>query len=151
MEKNITTEEKSEVGDEDKCKEPPNINQMNYPSNQDREESFMNSSQLQCKQEDSNQINQKDVEIMQTKPLAPLARVSPSPAPIPVQEVQPLGASSLPITSTPPNGAYSNRRRSSNGESNIRATLGRGNDVLDYTSTISEMSQSPRDIRSPTR
>ena len=151
LEKDITTEEKSEVVDQEICKDLSNINQMNEPLNQDSEEFLTKSSQSPCKQEDNNQINQKDVEIMQIKPLAPLARVSPSPAPIPVQEVQPLGATSLPITSTPPNGANSNRRRSSNGESNIRATVGRGNDVSDYTSTIIDISQSPRDIRSPTR
>merc|ERR1711994_1056886 len=82
----------------------------------------------------------------QIKPVAPLARVSPSPAPIPVQEVQPMGASALPLNSTPPNGNISSRRRPSNGDSNVRSTPGRGNDTVDYAA---DLLQSPGEIRSP--
>ena len=39
----------------------------------------------------------KDIEVPHIRSVAPIARVSPSPMPIPVQEVQPLGASASPM------------------------------------------------------
>ena len=136
------------VTDEYDCVEPPNENQRNIVLREDANEINSQCCQLQCEQVDTNKTIPKEPEMSQIKQVAPLARVSPSPAPIPVQEVQPMGASALPLNSTPPNGATSSRRRLSNGDSNIRSTPGRGNDAVDYAS---DLLQSPGEIRSPSR
>ena len=131
-----------------------NLSEVNVFSNtENMYHNVLGDAVMKTQEDVSSSHSTKDIEVVHIRSVAPIARVSPSPMPIPVQEVQPLGASALPLaspaTSTIPGPT---RRRSSNGDSpRTNSNVDRGNDIRIASPNMSELRQSPSDILSLSR